>query len=105
VIRFAARSAAKQQQRRDGKMDETFEKVKALMVKEFEIPADSITPATELTSLGVDSLAALEFVFALEDAFGVTMGTDTDLRGGKVQDVVAAVDAALAEQSRLPAAA
>ena len=86
-------------------MDETFVKVKALMVKEFEIAADSITPTTELTALGVDSLAALEFVFELEDAFGVTIGTETDLRGGKVQDVVAAVSAALSAQSRLPAAA
>ncbi|MHB8493205.1 MAG: acyl carrier protein [Casimicrobiaceae bacterium] len=86
-------------------MDDTFSKVKALMVQEFELPADSVTPTTELTALGVDSLAALEFVFDLEDAFGVTMGTETDLRGGTVQDVVAAVDAALVAQSRLPAAA
>lgn len=86
-------------------MDDTFSKVKALMVQEFELPADSVTPTTELTALGVDSLAALEFVFDLEDAFGVTMGTETDLRGGTVQDVVAAVDAARATQSRLSAAA
>ncbi len=86
-------------------MDDTFSKVKALMVREFELPADSVTPSTELTALGVDSLAALEFVFDLEDAFGVTMGAETDLRGGTVQDVVAAVDAALVAQSRLPAAA
>ena len=86
-------------------MDETFAKVKALMVSEFDIAADGVTPATELTALGVDSLAALEFVFELEDAFGVTMGTDTDLRGGKVQDVVDAVNAALAARPGLVAAA
>ena len=86
-------------------MDDTFTKVKDLMVSEFEIAAETVTPTTELTALGVDSLAALEFVFALEDAFGVAMGSDTDLRGGKVQDVVAAVDAALDGQSRLRAAA
>lgn len=86
-------------------MDDTYSKVKALMVREFELPEDSITPTTELTALGVDSLAALEFVFDLEDAFGVTMGTETDLRGGTVQDVVGAVDAARVAQSRLSAAA
>jgi acyl carrier protein len=86
-------------------MDDTFAKVKALMVTEFEIPAENVTPVTELTALGVDSLAALEFVFELEDAFGVTIEAETDLRAGKVQDVVDAVDAALAAQSRLPAAA
>ena len=86
-------------------MEDTFAKVKALMVEEFEIPAESVMPATELTALGVDSLAALEFIFELEDAFGVTMETETDLRAGKVQDVVDAVDGALAAQSRLPAAA
>lgn len=86
-------------------MDDTFAKVKALMVTEFEIPAENITPGTDLTALGVDSLAALEFIFDLEDAFGVTIEAETDLRAGKVQDVVDAVNAALAAQPRLPAAA
>jgi acyl carrier protein len=76
-------------------MNETFEKVKALIVKEFGVAPESITPATPLGELGVDSLAALEFVFVLEDIFQVSINSETDLRGGKVQDVVEVVMAAL----------
>lgn len=76
-------------------MDDTFQKVKAMMVSEFNLDAERITPSTELASLGVDSLAALEFIFDLETAFGVTLGYENDMRGAKVQDVVDAVDAAL----------
>jgi acyl carrier protein len=79
-------------------MDDTYEKVKAMMVREFNLEADQITPATELASMGVDSLAALEFIFDLESAFGVTLGYEKDMRGAKVQDVVDAVNAALLEQ-------
>ncbi len=87
-------------------MTETFDKVKALIVKEFGVAPDSITPATALVELGVDSLAALEFVFTLEDLFHVTMNSETtDLRGGKVQDVVDVVNAALAAKAPLPAGA
>lgn len=86
-------------------MNETFERVKALMVGEFQIDPAAITPATPLTELGVDSLAALEFVFVLEDAFRVTIDATTDLRGGLVQDVVNAVDYAQAQQATALAAA
>jgi acyl carrier protein len=83
-------------------MSDTFATVKQLLVGEFQIDPDAIAPETQLVELGVDSLAALEFVFVLEDAFKVTMDAATDLRGGLVQNVVDAVDLAL---SRQPAAA
>jgi len=85
-------------------MNGTFERVKALMVGEFQIDPDAITPETHLTELGVDSLAALEFVFVLEEAFRFTMDNDTDLRGGLVQDVVNAVEHALSRQHAATAA-
>jgi acyl carrier protein len=86
-------------------MNDTFERVKALMVGEFQLDPASVTPATPLTELGVDSLAALEFVFVLEDAFGITIDATTDLRGGRVEDVVNAVNRAQSPQLAMPAAA
>jgi acyl carrier protein len=77
-------------------MNETFDMVKALIVQECKVAPEAITPATPLGELGLDSLAALEFVFTLEDMFHVTLNSETDLRGGKVQDVVDIVSAALA---------
>lgn len=81
-------------------MNDTFEKVKAMMVREFSVDAELLQPDTELVALGVDSLTTLEFAFELEEAFGISLEA-TDLRGSTVQAVVAAVSAALA---RVPAA-
>ena len=79
-------------------MSTTFERIRTLMAGEFQLDPGTITPETQLTELGVDSLAALEFVFVLEESFGLTMDADTDLRGGLVRDVVAAVERALSQQ-------
>lgn len=76
-------------------MTDTFERIRALMAEEFQLDPRTITPETPLIDLGVDSLAALEFAFDLEEAFHITLDPQTDLRGGKVADVVAAVEAAL----------
>jgi len=86
-------------------MDATFEKVKALIVGEFSIAPESVTRSTALSDLGVDSLAALEFVFLLEDAFQVAVQSDADLRGGTVQDVVDLVNAARQQGTPIKAAA
>jgi acyl carrier protein len=80
-------------------MESTFENVKALMAREFKINPEAIFPQTPLTDLGVDSLGALEFVFALEESFHLTIDSNTDLRGGVVQDVIDVVDRALSRRS------
>jgi acyl carrier protein len=80
-------------------MDDTYQRVKALMVKEFHLDPDQITPTTDLESLGVDSLGALEFIFELETEFGVTVAYEREVRGSTFQDVVDAVDAALTQQA------
>ena len=77
-------------------MNGTFERVRALMAKEFQLDAEGVTPDTPLADLGVDSLAALEFVFALENEFGIRLDADVDLRGGAVRHVVDVVDTARA---------
>lgn len=84
-------------------MGDTFERVKELMTSRFKLDPDQIATTTHLTELGVDSLDALEFVFDLEDAFHVTMDSQTDLRGGVVQDVVDAVNAAVSRQQNIVA--
>ena len=85
-------------------MNHTYEQVKGLLIKEFQLDPAAITPSTQLTELGVDSLAALEFVFELEDYFQITLDAETDLRGGAVQDVVDAVDLALTRSPALAVA-
>ena len=84
-------------------MSETFEMIRDLMAKEFQLDPAVILPETPLIDLGVDSLAALEFAFDLEDAFGVSLDPQTDLRAAQVRDVVAAVDAARATEPMISA--
>ena len=47
----------------------TFNSISAILQNDFRLAADQITPQTALTDLGLDSLALMEFVFAVEDAF------------------------------------
>jgi acyl carrier protein len=72
----------------------TFERVRDLIAAEFGLPADNVTPQTALVDLGVDSLAALEFAFALEDAFHVHLAADVDLSHGRIADLVTAIERA-----------
>jgi acyl carrier protein len=80
-------------------MHDTFDKVRTLLVSEFQLDPALVTASTPLTDLGVDSLAALEFAFTLEDVFEITLDAETDLRGGLFQDVVDAVDRALSQKA------
>lgn len=52
-------------------MSATFEKLRSIMVDEYQIPHDSVQPEVSLTSLGFDSLTLMEFVFSTEDAFAL----------------------------------
>ncbi|HEX7864200.1 MAG TPA: phosphopantetheine-binding protein [Variovorax sp.] len=47
----------------------TFNSIAAILETDFRVERSAITPATALTDLGLDSLALMEFVFAVEDAF------------------------------------
>ena len=47
----------------------TFNTIAGILKSDFKVEAAAIQPATTLTDLGLDSLALMEFVFAVEDAF------------------------------------
>lgn len=42
-----------------------------LFAKTFGIAEDKLLPGATLESLGIDSLAAIEFLFQIEDQFGI----------------------------------
>lgn len=53
-------------------MNETiFATVATLLADTFHVPAEKIRSDAALEDLGLDSLGLMEFVFALEDAFGL----------------------------------
>jgi acyl carrier protein len=54
----------------------TFDAISAVLVDQFKIDAASVQPGAALDGLGLDSLALMEFVFAVEDRFDVRIPED-----------------------------
>ncbi|EJL74685.1 acyl carrier protein [Variovorax sp. Varisp85] len=54
----------------------TFNSIAAILETDFRIERSAISPATALSDLGLDSLALMEFVFAVEDAFHLRIPED-----------------------------
>ena len=54
----------------------TFDAISAVLVEQFKVEASAIEPQVALDQLGLDSLALMEFVFAVEDRFDVRIPED-----------------------------
>jgi acyl carrier protein len=61
---------------------DTLARIKDLAAKEFSIDASALDPAAPLDTLGIDSLSFIEFMFKVEEAFGVSV-SDEDLKAIK----------------------
>jgi acyl carrier protein len=61
---------------------DTLARIKALAAKEFSIDADGLDPTAPLDTLGIDSLSFIEFMFKVEEEFGVGV-SDEDLKAIK----------------------
>ena len=58
---------------------DTLSRIKDLAARELALDPGKIDPAAPLDTLGVDSLSFIEFMFKVEEEFGVTV-SDEDLR-------------------------
>ena len=58
---------------------DTLARIKELAAREFSINPDGLDPRAPLDTLGIDSLSFIEFMFKIEDEFGVKV-SDDDLR-------------------------
>ena len=75
----------------------TFETMKRIIVKDYELKPERLTPDTPLADVELDSLAITELIFALEDEFKVTAKTN----GQGMQtlgDIAAYIDQLIAER-------
>jgi len=54
----------------------TFATLSAVLVEQFHVDAGAVGPQATLDQLGLDSLALMEFVFAVEDRFDVRIPED-----------------------------
>jgi len=61
---------------------DTLGRIKELASKEFSLDANALDSKAPLDSLGIDSLSFIEFMFKIEEEFGVSV-SDEDLKGIK----------------------
>ncbi|HYG55215.1 MAG TPA: phosphopantetheine-binding protein [Burkholderiales bacterium] len=61
---------------------DTLARIKALAAKEFSIDTAALDPNAPLDTLGIDSLSFIEFMFKVEEEFGVSV-SDESLKGIK----------------------
>jgi acyl carrier protein len=58
---------------------DTIARIKDLAAKEFSLDPARLDAAAPLDTLGIDSLSFIEFMFKIEEEFGVTV-SDEDLK-------------------------
>jgi acyl carrier protein len=54
----------------------TFDTLTSVLIEQFQVDAGAVSPQATLDQLGLDSLALMEFVFAVEDRFDVRIPED-----------------------------
>lgn len=71
--------------------------IQDMMVKQFDLKPEDLTPNATLEGLGLDSLSVIEFTFNLEDELKIRMPEER-IELKTLQDVVNLVDKLVAEQ-------
>ena len=82
-------------------MTTTFERLSAILVKDYKIPPQALVPDATLESLGIDSLGAAELFFGAEDVFHITFPSEA-VPLPTLGDVAAYIDALIAQQQPAP---
>jgi acyl carrier protein len=81
----------------------TFAAISSVLVESFQVDAARVAPQAALDQLGLDSLALMEFVFAVEDRFDVRIPEDRlDPRqaGVTLEQLARLIDDAVATKAR-----
>jgi acyl carrier protein len=59
----------------------TLERLRQLLIRDFDIKPEALHPEATLEGLAIDSLRMIEILFCVEDEFKVTVSADqTELR-------------------------
>lgn len=81
-------------------MNTTFDRLRAMLIKDYPSTPELLTLTTPLEALGIDSLGLAELLFNVEDEFGITLPTQP-VPLPTVGDVVAYIDALLVAHNRI----
>lgn len=77
--------------------------IKALAAKQFGADPQAIDVNAPVEQLGVDSLGFLEFLFELEDHFGISIPQKSVVSVKTLAELAAVIDPLLASQTTVPA--
>ena len=75
----------------------SLKELQELIQEKYGIETATLDPNASMREKGFDSLALVEFVFAIEDKFGITM-PDTDMNIDTLAELAAVVDRIRAAQ-------
>lgn len=75
----------------------TLQTIQRMMVEQFELKAEDLTPDAQLEALGLDSLSVIEFMFNIEDEFHIKL-PDERVEIKTIQDIAGIVERLVAEQ-------
>ena len=84
--------------------DNVSDKVKRIIAEQAMVEPDVIGDATTMEDLGLDSLALVEVVFAIEEEFDIQVPfnanepTESDFDISNVRSIVAGIEKLIAEQ-------
>ena len=51
----------------------TFDRLCAILMKDYKLQAEQLTPDAPLEALGIDSLGVADLLFNIEDEFGISL--------------------------------
>lgn len=79
----------------------TLERLQDLLIGEYGLSREAISPETSLDMLGVDSLGMMELLFEIEKAFGIVIPNEP-IELETVGQVAAYINKLVAEQGGTP---
>ena len=80
-------------------MTTTFERLRAILIKDYKFTPDVLVLEAPLEELGIDSLGTAELLFNIEDEFGVTL-PPAAVQLTTLGDVVGFIDDLIMTQSK-----
>ncbi|MGW1197861.1 acyl carrier protein [Streptomyces sp. NPDC002536] len=78
------------------------ETVTAIMTAKFEVPPEALEHDVSLSSLDMDSLAVVELLYSVGQELGVRIGEDEVTQWSTFSELLATVEAKLAQRSAGP---
>ena len=79
-------------------MTSTFERLSAILMKDYKLSPDRLTLDAPLEGLGIDSLGTVELLWNIEDAFKIKLPSDP-VNLPTLGDVVSFIDDLVLRQS------